>query len=348
MTSSTDPDVSVIVATYGRAMRLRHLLDDLAAQALDGYTFDVVVIDDGSPSDVSEAVGAARFPFDLRILRQANAGPAAARHHGATVAHGDVLVFVDDDMRVPPGFLAAHLAAGTSTPRAAVVGEIRPSPALGRMPLFERFHAKRLEEHFRELRASGRAPRGAEVCSGNLSMRRSDYVAVGGFDPTLARSEDAELGARLEKAGVSLRFSPAAYSIHDSDHTDVGVWLRRAFLYGVYEQRIARKHPDLPLLDPWHWLDVVSPARKPLLYSAVVAPEFAAHAVAAIMRVATTLDRLGLERPALVGATVAYGLQYFRGVRAEEGTLMGAWMGHRAFMRAKRVACKSPIQESRP
>ncbi len=298
--------------------------------------FEVVVIDDGSPDGLAPTICAPNFPFELHMRRQPNAGPAAARHHGATIARGDVLVFLDDDMRVPPGFLAAHLEASRATPRAVVLGEIRSPRGLDQLPLFERFHARLLAHHFRELRATGRAPRGTEVCTGNLSMRRSEYLAVGGFDPTLARSEDAELGARLEKAGANLRFSAAGYSVHDSDHTDVRVWLRRAFLYGVYEQRIARKHPDLLALDPWHWLEVVTPAGKPLLVAAVVAPEAAGHVVEGVIRVAQALDRVGFERPALAGATLAYGLQYFRGVRTEEGSLRRAWQRRQAFVHATR------------
>jgi serine acetyltransferase/GT2 family glycosyltransferase len=320
-----------VVASYQRARLVSLLLDDLAAQTLAPESFEVVLIDDGSTEPVSAYVEPSRYPFALEIVRQANAGPAAARDRGAKLARGEIVLFLDDDMRLPPTFLAAHVSAHASTPRAVVVGQIRPAHALATLPIFERFHAAAYEIWLASKRASGGALVGMEVCSGNLSMRRDDYLAVGGFDVTLGRSEDAELGVRLEKAGAKLIFLPEGASIHDSDHTDAKVWLRRAYLYGVYETRIAAKHPDVPRADPWHWLDVVSRAGKPPLFFAVVAPRAASVVVSLSMRAARSLDARGRERRALAFANLAYALQYFRGVRAEQGSLAKVLGGYFAY-----------------
>jgi serine acetyltransferase/GT2 family glycosyltransferase len=321
---------SVVVASYQRARLVSQMLDDLAAQTVAMDSFEVVLIDDGSAEPVTAHVDPSRYPFALAIVRQANTGPAAARDRGARLARGDVLVFLDDDMRLPPTFLAAHLAVHATTPRAVVVGLIRPAQALASMPLFERFHAGALDVHLARLRATRRDPVGMEICSGNLSMRRDDYLRVGGFDATLGRSEDAELGVRLEKSGCQLRFSEEAYSVHDSDHTDEKVWLRRAFLYGVYDTRIGRKHPDVPRADPWHWLDMIGDAVKPPLFFALALPRTASAVVWGAMRAAQSLDARGRERPALALVNLAYALQYFRGVRAEEGFAKGI-LGYFAY-----------------
>lgn len=329
--ASSRCEATVVVASYQRARLVSQMLCDLAAQTLAPESFEVVLIDDGSAEPVSAHVDPSRYPFALEVVRQANAGPAAARDRGAKLARGDVLVFLDDDMRLPETFLAAHLAVHASTPRAVVVGLIRPAQALATMPLFERFHAAALDIHVARLHAEQRHPVGMEVCTGNLSMRRDDYLAVGGFDVALGRSEDAELGVRLEQAGCQLRFSEEAYSIHDSDHTDEKVWLRRAYLYGVYDTRIGKKHPDVPRADPWHWLDMIGDVAKPPLFFALALPRAAWAVVWGSMRAAEALDARGRERPALALANLAYGLQYFRGVRAEEGSLAQGLRGYFAY-----------------
>ena len=51
--------------------------------------------------------------------------------------------------------------------------------------------------------------------------------------PLAVDRRDRDLGIRLKKAGARFAFSEHASVTHRSDHTRRGVWLRRAFLYGV-------------------------------------------------------------------------------------------------------------------
>jgi hypothetical protein len=183
------------------------------------------------------------------------------------------------------------------------------------------------------------AVHGVAVCTGNVSFRRADYLAVGGFDRTLGRSEDRELGARLQKAGARLTFAKDAITTNRSDHTDLSVWRRRNFLYGVYDSRIHQKHPDLPDTDPWQFIFLVNPVSRGLLMLSAAAPTAGEFLSRAAYRVAETFDaqrtRLpALERVAIAGATLSYGLDYFRGVREEAGSLGRAALG---FLRHART-----------
>lgn len=320
--ASGEPRICVIIPTFERAMRVARLVEKLAEQTLPPGQLEVVVVDDGSRFDPRTALSLLRVPFHLTVERQTNQGPPAARHRGVELSRAPVVLFLDDDMIPAPTLLAEHLAVHDALPRAAVIGRIRSSDQLARLSIFERFHAKKLEDFYAELRATGRAPRGMELCTGNLSVRRADYFAVGGFDRTLRRSEDAELGLKLERAGVALRYSDAGYSIHDSDHASLEGWLKNAYNYGVSEQRIARTHADVPSANPWHWLDVVSLLPRPAYALAIAAPKVARPVVRAVMRAAEGLDGVGLERPAITATTLAYGMEYFRGVRAEAGSAL--------------------------
>ncbi len=94
--------VSVVISTFNRLALLEELLDALGRQTLGARHFEVVVVDDGSREPVAPALKTRTDRFALKVLTQANAGAAAARHAGIMQARGEVVVITDDDMLVPP------------------------------------------------------------------------------------------------------------------------------------------------------------------------------------------------------------------------------------------------------
>lgn len=337
----TAPSVSVVVATWNRPELARRLVAQLDGQVVSSRAFEVVVVDDGSEPPVCLAAPAPESSARLTLLRQANGGPARARHRGILEAQGELIVLLDDDMSVGPGFVAAHLRAHGGGSGRVVLGQIRSDPALARMPLFERFHAKMLERFEADVEAGRLAVRGTHLCTGNVSFRRADYLAVGGFDPAFDRSEDAELGIRFEKAGLELVFSREAFSTHGSDHTSLRVWMRRAHRYGINDRLIGRKHGDTLAADPWRFLHLMSPVARPLLLTSAFLPRVGQVLAAAGMRLAMALDRLGLERPAVAGTTVVYGMQYFRGVRDAAGSARRTLSDLRSYVARRRAETES-------
>lgn len=325
------PRASVVVATYNRPELLLRLLGQIGAQSLPAEDYEVIVVDDGSAEPVEPRLRPTAFPFALRVETQPNAGAAAARHRGALAARGEVLVIVDDDMQVGPDFLERHLALHPPGTRRVVLGRIVADPA-ARMPLFERWHARMLDDLAEGVSGGRLKPRGNHLYTGNVSLRREDYLAVGGFDPSLGHSEDAELGLRLEKAGATFVFSEEARSLHGSDHASLSAWRRRAFLYGVFDHRIGRKHPELAHASPWRFLFELNPVSRPLMAATLLAPGAARPLAALAYRAAALCDRLGLESPAMAGTTLAYGLDYFRGLRSDAGRLTAAARELGAFL----------------
>ncbi|MBI5493962.1 MAG: glycosyltransferase [Deltaproteobacteria bacterium] len=324
--------LSVVVATYNRPVLITDLLQALATQSLPAEQFEVVVVDDGSTPPVRPALQALALPYALRVLEQANAGAAAARHAGVLAARGEVVVVTDDDMVVPPDFLEEHLRAhenGYSLVLGAIVEDPRTT---ARQPVFHRMHAEQLARERERAHARWVPARGSAVCTGNVSFRRSDYLRVGGFDRTLARSEDRELGIRLEKAGARVAFARDARTINHNDVDRREVWIQRNFLYGIYDRRIGQRHPDVESADPWHFLFEVNPVSASLILVTVVAPVVGKVLARAALAAAEALDGLGWERPALAGATLSYGLEYFRGVRHEAGSAWGAVRDLAAFL----------------
>src|SRR5215471_3879189 len=315
------PDISVVIATHNRPDSIVRLAGMLAAQDLDPDEFELVVVDDASDEPVAPRLADSPVPRHLQILRIPHAGQAVARHRGALPARGDILVFLDDDMQVPPGFLAAHRALHRRVPRAVALGHIQSDPDGTAMPLFERLNARYLERFRTQVLAGTRVPRGCNLCTGNVSMKQADYFAVGGFDASLKRSEDRDLGMRLEESGCSIVFADEAISVHDSDHTQLGAWLRHAFNYGRYDLRIAKKNPGTPDGHPWSFWSMVAPASRAVLAMAMAMPVVGMVLARSVYAAAWTLDHLGAREAALQLTALTYAIEYFRGLRKECGSL---------------------------
>ena len=185
--------VSVVVATYQRNESVLELLGQLAGQTLATSEFEVIIVDDGSAIPAAPVLEAAGLPIRLTVLAQKNAGPAAARHRGIVSAVGALIIIIDDDMRVLPDFLAAHLAAHEGRAHHVVLGRLRAQPGAP-LELFDRLHLDLLDKLARRFAADPKSLRGSSVYTGNVSFRREEYLRIGGFDPAFRISEDAELG----------------------------------------------------------------------------------------------------------------------------------------------------------
>lgn len=186
---------SVVIATRNRAALLDGALSSLRAQT-GAPAFEVVVIDNGS-SDATASVAAGH---GARVVAVAEPNRAKARNAGIALATGEIVLFVDDDVVLPPGFVAAHARAHAAQPAPHVVtGPIINVPAPDVHPLPTVLNASN-----------------AFFCTCNVSVGRDALDAVGGFDETFDRYgwEDTELGARLRRRGLGRRFAWDAFLWH--------------------------------------------------------------------------------------------------------------------------------------
>lgn len=95
---------SVIVPNYNNGATLARAIESILAQ--DYPAHEIIVIDDGSGDDSAAVV--ASFGPRVRYIFQENAGVSAARNHGARVATGNWLAFLDADDIYLPGRLSTH------------------------------------------------------------------------------------------------------------------------------------------------------------------------------------------------------------------------------------------------
>src|SRR5262245_33713617 len=103
--------ISVVVPTYNRVERLRHVIAALESQSYPRNDYEVIVVSDGSNDGTHAYLEALRSTMRLRWFSQSNRGPAAARNAGVDKAVGELIAFIDDDVVPEAGLLAEHVRA---------------------------------------------------------------------------------------------------------------------------------------------------------------------------------------------------------------------------------------------
>jgi glycosyltransferase involved in cell wall biosynthesis len=282
---SATPCVSIVVPTQNRASRLGASLDALARQRWPHDVLEVIVVADGCTDDTAEVFGSWRPPFAARLIRQAASGPAVARNRGAADARGRFLIFLDDDIEVDPGFVDAHLQAHGSEPGQVVIGYL---PArVARADFFSIALRGWWDAMFQAMWQPGHRFTFRDLLSGNCSLERDLFDAVGGFETQLRVHEDYELGLRLLEGGARFRFAPEALGIHD-ERTDLAAALKRKFEEGRADVWLLERRPHLFGALPISYISSSSRRRRLLCWLASRVPR-AGDAVAWVLR-----QRLGV------------------------------------------------------
>jgi len=248
--AETPPKLSVIVPAFARQDHIRNLLDCLLLQDLAPWLFEVIVVDDGSPVPVADALDGLITPFSLQILRQPNSGPAAARNFGLSRAQGEWVVFFNDDAQPAPDNLRRHLVAQAGqTEPTAVLGAFDFRPELQTDTLTAALQERPITFLYPLMKEHGRYG-WTFFWTPNISLRRAHLDAVGGFDREVIEpvSEDVEIGYRLQtQLGLEVQYEPAIRSWHNHlfRYSDL---VPRRRIWGRMEVRMWRKHVDCRIL----------------------------------------------------------------------------------------------------
>src|SRR5438132_4904184 len=202
------PSFSIVIPTYQRRDVVCEVVLALSRTNYPGK-LELIIVVDGSTDGTAEALAAIACPFPVRIVEQPNGGASRARNRGATEAAHEVVLFLDDDMIAEPNLVEEH-ARFYREGADAVIGcvTIDPQSGPGLLP----------HSVARGLASSPvQSPlRPYAVFTGQLSVRRSIFEELDGFDPALTTggafgNEDADFGVRLLDQ-YDVRYNPAAIS----------------------------------------------------------------------------------------------------------------------------------------
>ena len=199
-------EVSVVVPSHDRPLRLRWLLNALEEQTLPAESFEVVVVHDSRGPATDALLRSPPLTLAGRLrwerLEPGTGTPGRQRNVGWRMASAPLVAFTDDDCRPEPEWLAELLARARATPGALIQGRTRPDPY----------------EHDLLRAPSARSlsvdPPGPYAQTANMLYPREALERCGGFDERLHSGEDIDLALRARELGYGYEGAPNAIVNH--------------------------------------------------------------------------------------------------------------------------------------
>ena len=204
---------SVIIATHNRPDSLRRLVASLAPEIVTGSR-EVFIAENGTPAPTHLTIEG----VPLTHLHEPRAGKCRIQNRAITQATGEILVFLDDDLLVAPGYLeAVEQFFDAHREFAAMKGRILPAEdpdiKIGPMAVYLDLPIADHGEGVVEVRG---------VLGANMAFRAEAIRQVGPFDERLGpgaggHEEETEMSQRIRRAGFRIGYAPKAVVYHEVD-----------------------------------------------------------------------------------------------------------------------------------
>lgn len=224
------PLISAIVPTYCREEPLRDTLIDVLKQ--DYPNFEVLVVDQTATHkpEIQQFLDELATSGKIKLFRVGWASLPGARNYGVRRASGDVILFIDDDVVLPAGYLTAHAKNYDRPEVGAVAGRV-----FDRMKLSESKQEYTIERLPKEASDPGIAwyyidlvhtvkPQQVISARGcNMSFRRDIFTKFGlTFDERFRGSavrEESDFCLRLRQTQLQIWYDPEANLVHLGEET---------------------------------------------------------------------------------------------------------------------------------
>ena len=224
---------SIVIPTRDRPGYLEVALASVAPQATSMHA-ELIVVSDG-PDGPTAAVAAGHGARMISLARPGGAN--AARNAAVHQAIGDPIVFLDDDVDAPPGWLDALLAGVAAEPSCDVFG----GPIRARLEGGGPRACGRESPPITTLDCGPQDRDVGVVWSANMAVRRRAFDRIGGFDESIVgRGEEEEWQRRYAAQGGRVRYVAAAGLDHRRAPADATLRALTAAAYG--HGRAARRY----------------------------------------------------------------------------------------------------------
>ncbi len=235
--------ITIAICTWNRATLLKPLLEDLVNETAGHPDVEVLVIDNNCTDDTPALLESFLTRLPLRAVRETRQGLSRARNRAIAEARGDLLIFIDDDVRLQSGWLDAYRRAFDDPQLLAAGGRVIPvwPPHVPRWIGDRRIPPFSTIVPFHE---HGDAPkdisdRDAVPPTANVAVRMSVVRQLDGFredlgiiGPVLRGCDDTEYLHRVLKISGAIRYLPDAAVTHPVEPRRLSLWFNLRYLYG--------------------------------------------------------------------------------------------------------------------
>lgn len=248
--SEVNVSLSVIIPTYNGKEKVVRCLRALETQSF--HNFETIVVIDGSVDGTEEYLKSQDFKLQsLKIFAQENKGRAVVRNNGAKWASGDIILFIDDDIRLESTAAEKHISFHNKYKDSILVGQALEDESLAKTEFqkFRLFLSKKWGSYLGETLVKVNIP---YITAANCSLPKHLFIELGLFEEQLNDAEDYDLAIRAQEKKVPVYFDPELIGWHD-DHSSMAGYLKRNTQYRLARQQLKKmfpqRHKDLEVIE---------------------------------------------------------------------------------------------------
>lgn len=213
------PLLSVIIPTYHREWELVRTIESVYEQVFTDY--ELIVVDQSKHHDPATVryLKNQRLHRSLKVLREPVASLPRARNVGVANASGEVILFLDDDVILPPLFLQRYANRFNDPELDACCGMILPEgydpSRVPHLPENLDNPENRIDLPICNYATPVENP--IHFTGGNMAVRRDTFLLAGGFNHRFTQSalgEDIEFAGRLRRMAAKTDYDPGLFLWH--------------------------------------------------------------------------------------------------------------------------------------
>ena len=210
------PDVAVIICTRNRAEHLAEMLPSLAKLYIPaGLSVDAIIVDNGSTDATQDVIAeTTRSCGWVRSIIEEKPGLSNARNAGIEATTAPIVLFTDDDVRIPTDWLAGMYQMFENPDVHIIQGHIVLAESI-LLPWMEWVHRAGLAEFTGD--------EAKTVIGANFGFRRAAWERVGGFDPrfgpgtAIGFGDDTLFGHQVRRQFGDIAIYSGAPIVHHPD-----------------------------------------------------------------------------------------------------------------------------------